>query len=119
MKKLILTIFLIFTVFLGFSQKAELKKIESKGNLQQVTLFYENGTVMQQGFYTNDGKLHGCWESFFKNGSRQCVAFYDKGVKVGTWMYYSPHKRTKVIYEKNKIVSVEELEPEQKEKDKI
>ena len=116
MKKITLTFFFIFISFLGFSQKIELKKTETKGDLQQVTLFHENGNIMQHGFYTNDGELHGCWESFYDNGARQCVAFYNKGLKVGTWMYYAENKITKVIYKKNKIVSIEELNPEPKEK---
>lgn len=119
MKKIILiSIFALFSLSLS-AQNKHLPKTEKKGKLTEVTLYYDNGEIMQHGFYTKSGKLHGGWESYSENGSRKCVAFYDKGVKVGTWYYWNNKKVTKVIYDNNKIVLMEELTDEDQLKSKF
>ena len=94
---------------LVFSQERKNQKIEPIGDLFEVTIFYDDGSIMQHGFLTQDNKLHASWESYYPNGNRKCVAFYDKGEKVGTWYYWFMDKKTKVVYDNNKIVEVEEL----------
>ena len=117
MKKQILTLVLFISTIVSFSQNTELKTTEKKGDLLEVKLYYETGELMQHGFYTENGKLlHGSWESFQKDGSRQCVAFYDKGKKVGVWMYYKGNEITRVTYKDNKIIDVEKTELENKSK---
>ena len=64
---------------------------------------------MQHGFLTKENQLHASWESYYENGNRKCIATYDNGVKVGTWFYYYFDKRTKVVYDNNKIVEVEDI----------
>lgn len=107
MKKFSITIALLFFFFLGFSQQKQIKKIKRVGNLEEVTIYYENGKVMQHGFLTKKGKLHASWESYYENGNKKCVATYNKGKKIGTWFYYKDDKKTKVTYKDNKIVKVE------------
>ncbi|MDV7186194.1 nicotinic acid mononucleotide adenyltransferase [Lutibacter sp. TH_r2] len=115
MKKIIILFIFFIIAITSYAQNTSLKTIEEKGNLLEVKLYYDTGELMQFGFYTNKEKLlHGCWESFNKDGSRQCVAFYNKGIKVGTWMYYKGNEITRVVYENNKITSVEKMEHENK-----
>lgn len=108
MKNLLVALMFIFFIPTLYSQNTNLPKTEAKGDLQEVTLYYENGAIMQHGFYTKDGKLHASWESYNLDGSRKCYATYNKGVKVGTWIYWTDTKITKIEYDNNKIVKIEE-----------
>lgn len=101
-------IFILYPIFL-YPQAKSNQKIEPIGDLFEVTIYYNDGAIMQHGFLTKDNKLHASWESYYQNGNRKCVAFYDHGEKVGTWFYWFMDKKTKVVYEKNEIVKVEEV----------
>lgn len=110
-------IFLIVGTFVISAQSSKARKtVEKVGDLYEVTIYYENDTVMQHGFINKNNKLHASWESYYKNGEKKCVAFYDKGKRVGTWFYWYPDSKTKVDYVDNKIVSVEEIPLEDPEK---
>jgi len=109
MKNIKVSFLLLFFTLAVYSQDTELKKIEQVGDLYEVTLYYEDGNIMQHGFLNKDMQLHASWESFYNNGNRKCVAFYENGAKVGTWFYWFLDKKTKVVYENNKIVEVEDL----------
>ena len=113
MKKHFFTALTLFIFAFAFGQEqTQQPKIEAIGDLFRVTVYYENGQIMQKGFMTKDNKLHASWESFYPNGNRKCVATYDQGDKVGVWFYWHMDRKTKVTYEKNRIVSVEELDLE-------
>jgi len=110
MKNIVLiSAFLLFSS-LVFAQSKYEKKIKKTGDLYEVTIYYDNGKIMQHGFLSKDKKLHASWESYNEDGSRKCVATYNHGVKVGTWFYYLDGKKTKVVYDNNKIISVEKLD---------
>ncbi len=110
MKKLYLILsFFLFSSIL-FAQKKKDMKVEQVGDIFEVTIYYDNGQIMQHGFLSKNEKLHASWESYNEDGSRKCIATYDKGVKVGTWFYYDKGKKTKVIYDNNKIILVEKLD---------
>lgn len=113
MKKLILIItLLLFFQFIN-AQGEDTMKMVKQGELTEVTIYYNNGNVMQHGYLTSDNKLHDTWESYYEDGTKKCDATYDKGEKVGTWFYYYINDKTKkVSYESNKIVNVEEIDPE-------
>ncbi len=108
-KTYIIISFILFSSAL-FAQTQNNKKIEKVGDLYEVTVYYDNGKVMQHGFLSNNRKLHASWESYYEDGSRKCIATYSNGVKVGTWFYFDKGKKTKVIYDDNKIISVEKLD---------
>jgi len=107
--KVLVVAFLLFSTIL-FAQSKNDRKIKKVGDLYEVTIYYDNGNIRQHGFLTNDKKLHGSWESYNKDGSKQCEATYNNGLKVGVWFYYYDGKKTKVVYDNNKIVSVEKLD---------
>lgn len=82
-----------------------------KGDLFEVTIYYNNGGIMQQGFMTPNNKLHDIWKSYYEDGSKKCEAIYYKGKKTGVWHYFYKNEKTKrVTYKDNKVVKVEELE---------
>ena len=80
-------------------------KLEAIGNLVKATYLYDNGQVQQEGFYEN-GKLHGTWVSFDMNGNKTATAEYDKGEKVGKWMFYNNLAVNEVVYADNRVASV-------------
>ncbi|UCE94906.1 MAG: hypothetical protein JSV73_06485 [Flavobacteriaceae bacterium] len=108
MRKIMILLF-VLCASVSFSQEKSNQKIEPIGDLFEVTVYYDDGSIMQHGFMTKEKKLHASWESYYPNGNRKCVAIYDNGDKVGTWYYWFMDKKTKVVYEKNKIVEVEEM----------
>lgn len=112
MKKLIILLFIGFCSALVYAQEVKNQKIEPIGDLFEVTVYYDDGSIMQHGFLDKDQKLHASWESYYQNGNRKCVAIYNHGDKVGTWYYWFMDKKTKVVYEKNEIVEVEEMDIE-------
>ena len=112
MKKIIISLIFVITCNFSFSQVAKNLKMEPIGDLLEVTIYYDNGEIMQHGFMTKEHELHASWESYYENGNRKCIAIYNHGQKVGTWYYWFMDKKTKVVYENNKIVEVEELEIE-------
>jgi len=109
MRKIIISLFFVFCTIFSYSQERKNQKIEPIGDLFEVTIYYDDGNIMQHGFLTKDNELHASWESYYPNGNRKCVAIYNHGDKVGTWYYWFMDKKTKVVYNKNKIVKVEEL----------
>ena len=110
MKKLLLLFTLVFFCTTIYSQDTKLPKIETKGDLQEVTIFYKSGAIMQHGYFTKDGKLHSSWESYNEDGTPKCFTTYNYGLKVGVWTYWNKDKITKVVYNDNKIVKIEESE---------
>ncbi|NNK82307.1 MAG: hypothetical protein HKO92_04220 [Flavobacteriaceae bacterium] len=116
MKKLILTIIVLLSFSFLFAQTESTIKMVNSGSLVEVTIYYNNGKIMQHGFMTPKNQLQDKWESYYEDGTLKCEAFYKKGKKVGVWHYYYPNANTKrVTYKDNKIVNVEELEVEKTE----
>src|SRR5210317_824675 len=111
MKKLLLTLAFLLSLTLVDAQTEDNIKMVQLGSLVEVTIYYDNGNIMQHGFMTNDNKLHASWESYYEDGRKKCVAHYDKGYKVGIWYYYFMDKTQRVTYDKNKIIKVEDLDP--------
>lgn len=119
MKKIFLTLIVLFCTSFIYSQNNKLQKTEIKGDLTEVTFYYEDGVIMQHGFYTADGKLHASWESYNTDGSLKCYATYNYGVKVGIWTYWNENKMTKVTYDNNKIIDIKEVIIEKKAENNI
>ena len=112
MKNTCLLILVLFSFSYLYSQQTDLQKKETKGELTEITLYYENGTIMQHGFYTKEGELHSSWESYNSDGSRKCLATYNYGEKVGVWTYWKANKITKITYVSNKVINIEEINTE-------
>lgn len=80
MKKLLL-IFGIIVPSLSFSQTKEVVKK------------YENGTIKERGFITNELR-DSSWTSYYEDGTVKYIAHYDNGVKVGNWKTYHKNGNT-------------------------
>jgi antitoxin component YwqK of YwqJK toxin-antitoxin module len=108
MRRYIQFMVLLFCVS-AFSQeqKVDYKKIDN--DFVQVTYYFadNNSIVEREGFFNEDGKLHGTWISYDILGNKKVIANYNNGKKVGTWTYFKGDKISVVTYEENKIVAVE------------
>ena len=113
MKKIIILFAILISGQFINAQSEDTIKMVKQGELTEVTIYYNNGNVMQHGYLTADNKLHDIWESYYEDGTKKCDATYNKGEKIGTWFYYYINDKTKkVSYDNNKIVKVEEVDPE-------
>ena len=115
---LCLLTFFLFGSFI-YAQEEENRKVVPVGDMFEVTIYYNNGSVMQHGFLSKDLKLHASWESYYEDGRRKCYATYNEGIKVGIWYYWYDNKITKVEYENNTVISVEDFDYENINLDKI
>ena len=111
MKKIVMIILVALTANVAFaqSQKESCDVKDSyvlKGDLIEATLYHDNGTIAQTGYYTLDNKLHGEWISFNHKGERTAVANYHDGEKVGSWIFYHGDTMKEVYYESSKIAEV-------------
>lgn len=76
-----------------------------KGDMVKGIFYYDNGVIQQEGTYKN-GKLHGQWIAYDKDGKKNAVAYYQKGQKTGKWFFWQDKKLIEVDYNKNQIASV-------------
>lgn len=76
-----------------------------KGDLVKGIFYYDNGVIQQEGTYKN-GKLHGQWIAYDRDGKKNAVAFYHKGQKTGKWFFWQKDKLVEVDYNDNDIASV-------------
>lgn len=80
-------------------------KYEVVDQMVKATYFYDNGQIKEQGFYL-DGKLHGKWVSYTKNGAKQTMGEYNKGMKVGKWFFWNENSLNEVDYNDSRIAEV-------------
>jgi antitoxin component YwqK of YwqJK toxin-antitoxin module len=108
MKRYIQIMVMLFCVTaFAQEQKVESKKIEN-GFVQVTYYFADNSNIVErEGFFNEDGKLHGTWINYDILGNKTVIANYDNGKKVGTWTYFKGDKINVVTYDNNKIVAVE------------
>ncbi|MDT0648576.1 toxin-antitoxin system YwqK family antitoxin [Autumnicola edwardsiae] len=78
---------------------------EKQGELIKGTFYYEDGNIRQEGTY-KDGKLHGEWVSYNKEGEKTAIGQYETGQKAGKWFFWTDDNLTEVDYEDSKIASV-------------
>lgn len=106
MKHLYILFFVFAFAISAQAQEQQLKQTEIKGDLVEVTLYYDTGEIMQHGFYNKEGELHGGWESYNKAGEMTCYATYNHGVKIGVWTYWHEKEITKVTYDRNEVIDL-------------
>ena len=106
MKKIVLMLAVVFIAATTFAQEAPKNIYKLNKDLIEATLFHDNGEIAQTGFYTKDGKLHGEWISYNVDGEKTAIAQYNKGQRVGTWMFYQGETLKEVTYTNNAISQV-------------
>lgn len=80
---------------------------EKVGDMVQVTNFYEDGSIKEQGYYKNK-LVTGTWTTFDKVGNKTAVANYKNGKKVGKWFVATKDGLKEVDYKNNTIASVQD-----------
>lgn len=89
-----------------FSQDQKIAPLfEKDGELVKATFFYEDGSISQQGTI-KDGKLHGEWISYDREGNKSALARYKDGSKTGKWFFWVDGTLKEVNYQNSKIASV-------------
>ncbi|RMB58588.1 nicotinic acid mononucleotide adenyltransferase [Dokdonia sinensis] len=108
MKKLMMILVAVIVVNVAQAQeKVKKDTYIQNGDLIEATLYHDDGTISQQGFFTAKGVITGEWVSYNRNGEKLAVAQYDKGAKVGTWFFWSDDNTLKEVqYSNSKIASV-------------
>jgi len=102
MKKIFI---LICFLSIGLVKAQEEKPIYKKvGGLVQVTFYYIDGTIKEQGFFKNN-KLTGTWERYDISGNKITIAHYLEGKKVGKWFFWNKNSLTEVNYGKDHIIT--------------
>lgn len=112
MKKLVLFFMMLSVAFVSaqdeeLSLKEGNRKYKVKGDLVEVTIYNDNGTIEQHGFF-KDKKLHGTWEFYNKQGKKIALANYLEGKKVGKWLFWNKDTLKEVDYTNNMVASVNE-----------
>lgn len=106
MKKII-TIAAVFLMICTVQAQEKMKdQYVKEGALVKATLYHDNGSIAQTGYYTKKGEVTGQWSSYDRSGNKTAEAQYDNGVKVGTWFFWSADKLTEVDYSNSKVASV-------------
>jgi len=107
MKKIVILLIMLSVSF-TYAQKERSLKLNKETNLIEVVYYHDNGEVSQTGYYTANGKLHGDWFSYCKEGNKIVSAKYNNGSKVGKWFYWSGNNLKEVDYSNNAVASVNE-----------
>ena len=107
MKKF-LGILVMLCVSFTYAQKDRTLKLNKDKDLIEVVYYHDNGEISQTGYYTKDGKLHGDWFSYCKEGKKLVSAKYDNGKKVGKWFYWKGDVLKEVDYSNNRIANINE-----------
>jgi len=89
MKKLLFA--LVALTFFSCDDSKTPDEIETgKKEIVDVETYYENGVTEKKG-QSIDGKRHGTWESFYKNGYKWSVVNYRNGLKWGETLTFYPN----------------------------
>lgn len=104
MKNILLTFAVLFSISL-FAQEDIKPKYEIEGDLVKATYFHDNGEVAQTGYYLN-GKVHGEWKAYNREGKKIAMGNYEQGAKIGKWFFWSDSALNEVDYKDSRIASV-------------
>src|SRR5690606_7785488 len=107
MKNLVVVALMMISA-ISFAQNERTLKLNQDTNTIDVVYYHDNGQISQTGAYTLDGKLHGEWLSFDKNGKKTVSATYENGKKTGKWFFWNDNTLKEVDYSNNAIASISE-----------
>jgi antitoxin component YwqK of YwqJK toxin-antitoxin module len=106
MKKMIILLVAVFAMTAVQAQEKIKNSYIDKGDIIEATIYFEDGSVSQEGFFTKEGKLTGDWISYNREGAKVAEAQYENGDKVGTWFFWKGDTLTEVSYTNSRIASV-------------
>jgi antitoxin component YwqK of YwqJK toxin-antitoxin module len=78
---------------------------EKEGDMVKATFYHDNGMVSQTGYFL-DGKLHGEWIMYDRDGKKTASGQYDMGAKEGKWFFWKDDVLQEVDYIDNEIINV-------------
>ncbi len=101
MKKL-LFVLLVFVICTGFEQKGEIQTYYWPDRITK----YAEGSVV-------NGKRHGKWTEWHRNGQRSGTGNYDHGKKDGSWIYWydNGHPSAVMNYERGILLFAKSYRP--------
>tara|TARA_B100000524_G_scaffold340743_1_gene234161 strand:+ start:2814 stop:3167 length:354 start_codon:yes stop_codon:yes gene_type:complete len=105
---LILALLIVCSFTNIYSQNNDKKKIEFNNitELIDVTYYYNDGTIKQQGSFNTSGLPHGSWTSYDQNGNKLCIGKYKNGKKTGKWYFFNLNKVDSVYFDGGSITSI-------------
>lgn len=106
MKNILSLLAIVFITSMAFAQETKNNTYFLDGDVIEATIYHDNGTVAQTGFYTKENKLTGEWISYDTNGNKTAVAQYNNGEKVGTWYFFADKNIKEVSYMDARVAKV-------------
>ncbi|MCZ4317882.1 nicotinic acid mononucleotide adenyltransferase [Aequorivita viscosa] len=106
MKKIISLLLLVLISGVAVSQNTKNNSYILEGDVIQATLYNQDGTLAQTGYYTKDNKLTGEWISYDFQGNKTAIATYKNGEKVGTWFFHRGVILQEVSFVDSRIANV-------------
>ncbi len=106
MKNIITAFALLFCTSVILAQDVKKNTYYLDGDLIEATIYHDNGTVAQTGFYNKENKLQGEWVSYNSKGDKTAVARYNNGEKVGTWYFFTEGDIKEVSYMDARVAKV-------------
>ena len=76
---------------LQFDKKSKTTFLNNKPFTGKCDSFYYSGNIKSHEEYLN-GKDHGSWSFYFKDGSVQTKGVFEKGLRIGKWEYFFENK---------------------------
>ena len=101
---MILIFVFVFGCTFSYGQTTKVDRTTSP-QLMKLTQFHDNGEIAQHG-HIHRNKLDGVWESFDPEGNKMAVGNYVKGVKSGTWFFWTDEQLIEVEFVNNKVEDV-------------
>jgi antitoxin component YwqK of YwqJK toxin-antitoxin module len=101
-KKLLLLV-LVFIICTGFEQKDDIQ-----------TYYWPDGSTKYAEGPVVNGKRHGIWTEWHRNGKRSKTATYVRGIKDGNWIYWrdNGHVSAEMKYERGVLLSAKSYRPD-------
>lgn len=107
MKNILAILAIVICTSVSLAQNIKKNTYILEGDLIEATLFHDNGTIAQTGYYTQENKLQGEWVSYDRYGNKTAVAEYNNGKKVGTWTFFQGDNTQQVVtYDNSRIAEV-------------
>lgn len=106
MKNILSLFAIVLITSIAFAQDKKQNTYFLDGDVIVATVYHDNGTVAQTGYYTKENKLTGEWISYDLKGNKTAVAQYNNGEKVGTWYFFTGGDIKEVSYMDARISKV-------------
>jgi len=106
MKKNIIGLLVVLLATCAYGQKDKELSLNEETGLIEAVYYHDNGEISQKGTFNLDRKLHGEWISYNEEGVKVSQGSYEKGLRTGTWSFWSDNTMKKVEYSNNAIASI-------------